>query len=178
MVDHSAQVHEIDNFRALVATLGVASTALPRMKVDVPLIDPLEPRTYAVFHAGSGGYKGHVKEWPEKYWLELGGKLTRMGQGIALTAAPYSAARTEELCAEMRSRRGGRVTNLAGRITLSQTASVAEGARLANAAAGLVVGRVGTATVSAEELLAALNGDWPQADETRRAVRLPRRVAK
>ncbi len=41
-------------------------------------------------------------------------------------------------------------------------ASMAEAAQLANLAAGVVVGRVGTATVSREELSQALDGNWPE----------------
>ncbi len=40
-------------------------------------------------------------------------------------------------------------------------ASMAEAAQLANIAAGIVVGRVGTATASRKELHQALDGDWP-----------------
>ncbi len=40
-------------------------------------------------------------------------------------------------------------------------ASMPEAAQLANLAAGIVVGRVGTATVSRQELQQALDGDWP-----------------
>jgi D-beta-D-heptose 7-phosphate kinase/D-beta-D-heptose 1-phosphate adenosyltransferase len=40
-------------------------------------------------------------------------------------------------------------------------ASMIEAAQLANLGAGIVVGRVGTATVSREELLLAVRGEWP-----------------
>jgi bifunctional ADP-heptose synthase (sugar kinase/adenylyltransferase) len=36
-----------------------------------------------------------------------------------------------------------------------------EAAQLANLGAGIVVGKVGTATVSREDLLSALDGEWP-----------------
>ena len=51
-------------------------------------------------------------------------------------------------------------------------ASVAEAAQLANIAAGIAVGRVGTAAVSQKELLDALDGDWPliAADRNRQAA--------
>jgi heptosyltransferase I len=126
VVDHSAQVHEIDNYRALVRTLGIVSTALPRIKVAVPLIHELKPKTYVVFHAWPGGYKACLKEWPQSHWLELGQRITSLGFRIALTGAPFDAERTEELCSKLNSRCKGGVINLAGRITLPQTARVLE----------------------------------------------------
>jgi rfaE bifunctional protein kinase chain/domain len=44
-------------------------------------------------------------------------------------------------------------------------ASMTEAAQLANLAAGIVVGRVGTATVSCMELDQALEGNWPDPDD-------------
>jgi heptosyltransferase I len=151
VVDHSAQVHEVENYRALVRTLGIESTALPRMKVNDPLIDELSPKTYVVFHAWPGGYKAFLKEWPETYWLELGERISSLGFAIALTGARFEAERTEELCSKLNARCEGRVINLAGRITLSQTARVLESAsavvsvntgimHLAAAAGALVLG--------------------------------------
>ena len=151
VVDHSAQVHEIENYRALVRTLGVESTSLPEIKVSAPLVEELKPKTYVVFHAWAGGYKSHLREWPERYWLELGEKVISLGFGVVLTGAGYSAGRTEELCSKLTSRCKGGVINLAGRITLSQTARVLENAsavvsvntgtmHLAAAAGALVLG--------------------------------------
>jgi len=129
VVDHSAEVHEIENYRSLVRTLGIESHALPSIKVDAPdasWTGELEPGAYVVFHAWAGGYKSHLREWPEEYWVELGEKVSELGLALALTGATYSAGRTEELRFRISSRCGGRVVNLAGRITLAQTASLLE----------------------------------------------------
>ena len=128
VVDHSAEVHEIENYRALVRTLGIESSALPRIKVDSPWIGELEPGAYVVFHAWAGGYKSHLREWPEEYWVELAKRVSELGLAVALTGAQYSAGRTEELRFRIASRCGGRVINLAGRITLAQTAILLENA--------------------------------------------------
>jgi heptosyltransferase I len=151
VVDHSGQVHEIENYRALVRTLGIESTSLPHIKVSDPLIAELKPRTYVVFHAWSGGYKGHLKEWPESYWLELGERIASLGFGIVLTGGRFDVGRAEELCSKLTSRCKEGVINLAGKITLSQTARVLEDAsavvsvntgtmHLAAAAGALVLG--------------------------------------
>jgi heptosyltransferase I len=157
VVDHSAGIHEIDNYRSLVRTLGIESTTLPRLKVNDPLIDELKPRTYVVFHAWPGGYKAYLKEWPETYWLELGERITRLGLGIALTGARFDVERTEELRSKLTSRCNGRVINLAGRITLSQTAGVLE-----NASAVVSV-NTGTMHLAAAvgALVLGLNGPVP-----------------
>jgi heptosyltransferase I len=128
VVDHSAQVHEIENYRALVRTLGIESTTLPRVKVNERLIDELKPRTYVVFHAWPGGYKAYLKEWPESHWLELGERIAELGLGVVLTGARFDVERTEELCSKLTSRCKGQIINLAGRVTLSQTACVLENA--------------------------------------------------
>jgi heptosyltransferase I len=117
-------VHEIENYRALVRTLGIESTSLPEIKVSGPLVDELKPKTFVVFHAWSGGYKGYLKEWPENYWIELGERIISLGLEIVLTGARYNVERAEELCSKMGSRCNRRVINLTGRITFSQTASV------------------------------------------------------
>jgi heptosyltransferase I len=124
VVDHSAQVHEIENYRALVRTLGIESTSLPEIKVSAPLVEELKPRTYVVFHAWSGGYKSYLKEWPETYWLELGEKIINLGFGIVLTGARYNVDRADELCSKLTSRLKAGVVNLTGKITLPQTARV------------------------------------------------------
>ena len=157
VVDHSAGIHEIENYRALVRNLGVESTTLPRVKVNVPLIGELEARTYVVFHAWSGGYKGHLKEWPAKHWLELEERVVGLGLGIVVTGASYDVERAEELCSMLTSRCHGRVVNLAGRVTLAQTASV-----LSNASAVVSV-NTGTMHLAAAvgALVLGLNGPVP-----------------
>jgi D-beta-D-heptose 7-phosphate kinase/D-beta-D-heptose 1-phosphate adenosyltransferase len=48
-------------------------------------------------------------------------------------------------------------------LALAAGATLVEAAWLANLAAGVVVGKVGTAAVTREELQSALSGDWPAA---------------
>jgi len=56
-------------------------------------------------------------------------------------------------------------------LALAAGADMREAAEVANLAAGIVVGKVGTATVSRAELEAALNGEWPRFPEPRRRAR-------
>ena len=103
VVYHSAQVHEIENYRALVRALGVGSTSLPEIRIRVPLVKGLTTKTYVVFHAWSGGYQGYLKEWPETSWIELGKRIIDWGFGIVLTGARYDVERTDELCSKLTS---------------------------------------------------------------------------
>jgi len=48
-------------------------------------------------------------------------------------------------------------------LALAAGATVLDAARLANMAAGIVVGKMGTATVTLEEVKSALVGSWPNA---------------
>jgi len=56
-------------------------------------------------------------------------------------------------------------------LALAAGADMREAAEVANLAAGIVVGKVGTATVSRAELEAALNGEWPRFPEPSRRAR-------
>ncbi len=96
-VEHSAKLHEIENHRNLMRALGVDSKSLPCIDVDVPLVSGVQPKTYIVFHAWSSGYKSHLREWPEEYWVELAARVVPLGFDIVLTGAPCDLARTQEL---------------------------------------------------------------------------------
>ncbi len=124
IVDHSAAVHELENQRNLVRPLGVDPTSVPFIVADEPLALGLRPKSYIVFHAWSGGYKGHIKEWPIPYWIDLADRVGRLGFEIVLTGAPYDAARAENLRARFAHRWQDKVINLAGKISLSQTCTV------------------------------------------------------
>jgi D-beta-D-heptose 7-phosphate kinase/D-beta-D-heptose 1-phosphate adenosyltransferase len=56
-------------------------------------------------------------------------------------------------------------------LALSAGATVLDAARLANMAAGIVVGKMGTATVTLEELQSALDGSWPNSASGRMRLR-------
>ncbi|MGA2271935.1 MAG: D-glycero-beta-D-manno-heptose-7-phosphate kinase [Bryobacteraceae bacterium] len=56
-------------------------------------------------------------------------------------------------------------------LALAAGANVLDAAQLANTAAGIVVGKMGTATVTQEELNSALAGSWPNATSGRMRLR-------
>jgi len=124
-VEHSAKLHEIENHGNLMRALGVDSKSLPCIDVDVPLVSGVQPKTYIVFHAWSSGYKSHLREWPEEYWVELAARVVvSLGFDIVLTGAPCDLARTQELRLKIGPRSKGNVVSLAGKLSLSETARV------------------------------------------------------
>jgi D-beta-D-heptose 7-phosphate kinase/D-beta-D-heptose 1-phosphate adenosyltransferase len=56
-------------------------------------------------------------------------------------------------------------------LALSAGATILDAARLANLAAGIVVGKMGTATVTLDELQSALEGSWPNGTSGRMRLR-------
>ncbi len=157
VVDHSAAIHELENQRNLVRPLGVDPTSVPFIAADEPLAPGLRPKSYIVFHAWSGGYKGHIKEWPVPYWVDLGDRVARLGLDIVLTGAPYDAVRAEDLRASFAPRWQEKVINLAGKISLSQTCKVLQDA------AAVVSVNTGTMHLAAAVggAVLALNGPVP-----------------
>jgi len=86
VIAHHRLVHEIDNYRALVAQIGVISTSLPRFipKVSLPL---LIKQPAVVCHIGASGVLGYHKEWPATYWIALIQWLREQGLEVYLTGA-------------------------------------------------------------------------------------------
>lgn len=128
VVEHSDAVHEVDNFRALFRAAGVESRRDPSLR-GVPLPDLPESLTqapYFVFHPWSGGYKGHIKEWPPERWLHLGRALSSRGR-MLISGSPSEAARSETLAQQLRA--AGVDALAATNLTLSQVAALLKSAR-------------------------------------------------
>jgi lipopolysaccharide heptosyltransferase III len=91
-VEHSRDVHTIENFRRLASVLGVESTSLPSLRP--PGRTELPPSPYVVLHLWPTGVSSGLKEWPEERWRELARQLVAAGNTIVLTGAPGDADRT------------------------------------------------------------------------------------
>lgn len=129
-VSHSTSLHEIDNYRALVAPLGVSTTHSPALRVPAmgrPVWLP--PADFAVCHAFSRGYRAEAKEWPVGYWVELANALRRRGLSVLLTGSADDRARAEALrdaIVSFGEGDGGDVVVAAGRATLTESAYAME----------------------------------------------------
>jgi len=123
-VDHSAQVHELENQRALIRALGVESTSRPSLRVDVPLPGGLSSKTYLVFHAWPAGYRAYLKEWPGPYWVRLAESVRPLGYTVILTGGPSDVKQAEALRSRLEPCLGKDVVSIAGKTTLPETVRV------------------------------------------------------
>lgn len=96
-VEHRDDLHEVDNFRAILTALGIANGAEPR--VTMPASDATAPLAEAadlvVFHLWASGQRSWLREWPEARWIELAQRLARPGTVFAITGAASDLPRTE-----------------------------------------------------------------------------------
>ena len=84
-VEHRPDQHEVDNFRDLVSTIGVSRTASPAIRaVEAPLPEIAQGKDLIVFHPWPSGARSHLREWPEKNWLELAERLRQLKQPLGL----------------------------------------------------------------------------------------------
>jgi ADP-heptose:LPS heptosyltransferase len=125
-VPHSNGVHELENFRRLVRTLGVDSRSTPSIAIrdvaggaDLPA-----PPPYIVFHMWPGGFRSHLKEWPEASWDALASRLGAVGFSIVLTGSRGDAARTESFVRASASAKDVQLVNAAGRYGIEELARV------------------------------------------------------
>lgn len=125
IVQHSATVHESENFRALVRAIGVPATAAPALKRDgLPQVTQIRPtKPFVVFHPWSGGFRGWIKEWPAARWVELGRLLAADGVSIVITGARGNATGSKQLVDALRAARVEAI-NTAGELTLAEVASI------------------------------------------------------
>jgi ADP-heptose:LPS heptosyltransferase len=118
-VEHSAAVHELDNYRALARAFGVESSSLPTFEPTASAELPAE--SYVVFHLWPGGYRSELKEWPWRSWRELAERVGQNGTMIVLTGAPADRERTQAVAADLRA------VNAAGEYTFPQLVDVLAG---------------------------------------------------
>ncbi len=121
-VRHSSEVPEIENFRALVRTLGIEATRLPHFPVP-GRVRPPAPAPYVVFHLWPGGFRSELREWPAERWRDLARRLRGEGVSVVLTGGPGDVARTERFIATGAEPAPG-ITSVAGRYRLSELVDV------------------------------------------------------
>ena len=97
---HSAVIPEIDNYRAVTATLGVPGESLPRFAAvgERPPIPVTEP--YAVFHMWPGGFRSELREWSPDRWRELVEVAAAHSVAVLLSGGPGDVERTERFLAD------------------------------------------------------------------------------
>ena len=153
-VDHSAELHELDNYRRLAAVLGVESRRDPRLRPPGVLSeDDLPERPYVVFHPWPSGVRSRLKEWPVESWRALGEGLAAEGYTIVVTGSIEDEPRARAFV-ESTSRLAGRIVSVAGRYDLGALADLLHASRCVisvNTGVAHLAAAVGSSTV-------ALNG--------------------
>lgn len=116
-VDHSSEVHEIENYRRLVGAFGVVTASAPRLRPP-GLLSPerLPRRPFIVFHPWPSGFRSELKEWPSDRWIDIAQKLARPGLSIVLTGGPADVARSHELAKRI----PGPVVDTAGKVSIAE----------------------------------------------------------
>lgn len=97
-VEHRNDRHELDNYRALLRTIGIESLSNPRI---IPDAEAVFGGHYVVFHAWPGGTLSHVREWSSDRWAELSRHVRSAGYKVVLTGAPADRDATEALRLEL-----------------------------------------------------------------------------
>jgi len=99
---HLRTRHELENFRALAATIGATGKLQPTL---VPLPDAatelpggaLPPVPYAVLHLFPGGMNASFKRWPVENWKALSQWLLTRGLVVLFSGAQADAADSTQL---------------------------------------------------------------------------------
>jgi len=120
-VEHSADTHELENYRRLVQVLGVRTGHLPFLRN--PAAEPLKTRDYAVCHLWPGGRRKELKQWPTEKWLMLFEELTSWGLEVVLTGASPDGANNDSVIARLPLHTRCSVRNAAG-VSLRQTVAI------------------------------------------------------
>jgi len=123
-VPHSGALHELENYRNLLRTLGVEPSALPAISPGwAPKGGAAPGLPYAVFHPWPGGFRKEFKEWPFDRWIRLAVALSRLGYRVVVTGGVLDRERSEEMAG--RGREAGADVRTGGEdLSLSGTAAI------------------------------------------------------
>ena len=99
-IEHRKDRHEVENFRAILQALGIASTREP--KVDVPEVlkeSTMETGEIVVFHPWASGQNSLLREWPVERWVECAKKIGSPSTTFVVTGGPADMERSESFVA-------------------------------------------------------------------------------
>lgn len=97
---HSREMHEIDNFRALVGALGLEPSHAPALHTPWigTLPEPFPGEEVIVFHAWASLDRHSIREWPETSWVQLAQALAQPGTRFVITGGPAQRPKSDALC--------------------------------------------------------------------------------
>lgn len=150
-VEHRNDRHELENYRALLAPLGIAATARPHLRPrSLAKRADLPSDRFVLFHPFPGGFRSELREWPTANWVELAKRVSRRGLRVLLSGGPSDRANAETFrgaCVAS----GIEVTDISGRYSLAEMLDiVAASEAVVSVNTGMVhlAAAVGAVTVS------------------------------
>lgn len=104
IAEHRDDLHEVDNFRALLRVLNLQTGAEPLVVVPEVAQQPLTGEVdIVVFHPWASGHRSRLREWPDDRWVRLAHALAAPETVFAITGAPSDASRSQSLVQRMKS---------------------------------------------------------------------------
>lgn len=91
---HHEKIHELDNFRKLIAILGIRGHHLPQIK---KFSLSSKGNVKLALHCFAGGSGAALKQWPEKNWISLIDSLAQKGYRFVLTGGKGDRVRCEKI---------------------------------------------------------------------------------
>lgn len=129
-ISHSNTIHEIDNYRNLVAILGVSELSKPKIMVSEEAhakIKSLHLPNYVIFHLRASGVKSATKCWSIEKWSVLAKYVIERGYTVVLTGGDSDITLVDGL---MKKVGDERILSCAGKLTLMETAALLSGSKL------------------------------------------------
>lgn len=132
-VRHRRDVHEVENFQALLAPFGDIERVPPARALRLagnPSPTGLRlARPYVVFHPWAGGFNAAAREWPVERWCELAARVAASGHAVVISGGPADRSRAADLVA--RCGAGAAMRSIAGECDLTALAAVLQTASAA-----------------------------------------------
>lgn len=131
-VEHSSQVHEFENHRRIVRTLGVKTSHFPSLSLPLQGINAPSPvkHPYIVCHLWPGGSAARQKEWPPARWVALAEHFARGKYHIVFTGSSNQKDLNREIMTRVNGSLRPGMHNAAG-CSLIESLAILKTARLA-----------------------------------------------
>jgi heptosyltransferase-3 len=115
VIPHGREVHEIDNFRALIRPLGATGASTPSLNIPDAGIPPeLGSDSFVVLHPWSGGFRAYMREWPVERWAEFAAGFGEKNIVFLVSGSPADAPRSEAVASAIIAA-GARARSIAGK---------------------------------------------------------------
>jgi len=103
-VQHRADRHEVDNFRAVLNSLNIPVGSAPAVELRSLQSEPFGSHNdIVVFHPWASGTRSWLREWPEEYWVSAAKQIAGPETLFVITGAPSDMVRAEPFVELLRS---------------------------------------------------------------------------